>query len=325
MGNHSASSFDPTLEGNHSGSVVPDYDNINVPFWEAHLVPYDPNIKPDSGSSPRSPEPTYVTDSNVWHWNGGDGYKTEFCIHKTHPAILSGGILDGVDSLAEMKTALFPTIDSVTNQTYIPISHALYIDVANGEHSAFEGVTYGPGNAIMIGTGLNPAQQCQFRQVSVANDTDMRPYHYPIKQSFISDDEYLIGKYTCGAYLFVAPVNYEGISVDGNHPLLSNKAVGTGPSNAINFTVIFQYRCSDKIEEIGGYRLPAVYGNKLTNVGYRKKIGLDIYIRDTTKQSGNAYGNIFSFDIQVDCVYDNTLQGAAGVSSSTGTYSTVTY
>ena len=60
-------------------------------------------------------------------------------------------------------------------------------------------------------------------------------------------------------------------------------------------------------------------------MSYTRKIGIDIYQKDVTKLSGNAYGAVFSFDIQVQCKYDDILQGFTGTTSSTGTYNTVTY
>ena len=90
--------------------------------------------------------------------------------------------------------------------------------------------------------------------------------------------------------------------------------------------ILFQYRCSDILQYIGGYRNTNVYGGtQPTNVSYTRKIGIDIYQKDVTKLSGNAYGAVFSFDIQVQCKYDDILQGFTGTTSSTGTYNTVTY
>ena len=74
----------------------------------------------------------------------------------------------------------------------------------------------------------------------------------------------MIGKYTCGAYLYPFPLNYETLSVEGNHPRLSFKEVELGSENSINIPILFQFRCSDKLANVGGYRTSGA----LTNIKY---------------------------------------------------------
>lgn len=320
MGNHSKTNNDPTLHGNFIDVSPLTSSQINIPFLEGHYIPYDPNARPKDYANVSI---NYDMSSDIWNYTGSaGGYLTEFCLHKDHPAVKTNGVLNTVTGLNSMIDALFPSINGsgVQVQPVIPISHALYMEVADGEISPFDGHPY-DGTYINI----NNSQQCQYRQVITTDSTQKRAYHYPIKLGFTADDEYLVGKYTCGAYLFISPAKYETISIDGNHPMLSKRKVSTGTENSINLTVIFQYRCSDKLENIGGYRLPSIYGSKLTNVGYTKKIGIDIYIKDSSAKSGVTHSDVFSFDIEVECKYDNELQGAASVSSATGTYNVVTY
>jgi len=115
--------------------------------------------------------------------------------------------------------------------------------------------------------------------------------HYPIKLGFTKNDEYLIGKYTCGAYLYMYPTNYESVSVEGNFPARSTKTVKFGPENALNIPVLFQFRASDKLGYIGGFRRT---GDALTNIKYSKKLGIDIILKDYAP---------FSFDLQVSAQY----------------------
>jgi hypothetical protein len=114
--------------------------------------------------------------------------------------------------------------------------------------------------------------------------------HYPAKIGFYANDEYLIGKYTCGAYLYMSPLDYAAVSVDGSTEL-AKRMLEFGEDKAINIPVVFQFRCSDKTGYIGGYRSS---GN-LTNITYIKKIGVDIQARNES---------LFSFDIEMSCKYE---------------------
>jgi len=114
---------------------------------------------------------------------------------------------------------------------------------------------------------------------------------YPIKNGFLPNDAYLIGRYTCGAYLYLAPTNYSTISVSGLSPTGSSTSLPYGQSAAIRIPLIFQFRCSDKLGFIGGWR--ADTPNGLKNVKYTKRLGIDLY---TGSQP-------FSFDVIVSGQY----------------------
>jgi hypothetical protein len=77
---------------------------------------------------------------------------------------------------------------------------------------------------------------------------------FPIKLGFSTGDEYLIGKKTCGAYLYMMPQSYSAISVDGSHPNLSKREVTSGSGAAISIPVVFQFRSKDKAGYVGGWR-----------------------------------------------------------------------
>jgi hypothetical protein len=114
---------------------------------------------------------------------------------------------------------------------------------------------------------------------------------YPDKLGFTVNDQFLIGKYSCGAYLYLAPQSGSSIQVSGT-TALSTFSLGTGETNAINVPIIFQFRAVDKLGYIGGWRKS---GN-LSNVTYTKKIGIDIQVQNEDS---------FSFDIQVTGSYKN--------------------
>lgn len=263
--------------------------DLDIPYNEGMYLPYLPGVDHGGGGG---------TDSDVWVGTNsvspgtadGDGYLTEFCIHVDHPDIQTATISDAED----FDDLLFPDITTDT-QKYPLISHGLYFEIESGGTNDLGGKDY---------------QQVAYRQVT--DDTDVIS-NYPIKLGFATNDEYLIGKYTCGAYLFMGPSIYEDVSIDGNHPRLAKRVIEFGSESSINIPIIFQYRCSDKLEYVGGYRDG---GDVLSNISYKKKIGFDIYEKLNTSELSADYGDIFSFDLEVTCRYSREAATDAPVSVS---------
>lgn len=251
-----------------------------VPLNGNSYVPFRP------GESNNLVIPHGGTNSDVWigTTNGsavpqGFGYLTEFCIHKDHPDIQ--GLAAGLDvsSLASSadRQDLFGPFVAGTNQEYLPFAHAPFMETSVNEQTGVLGNNYN------IQANRQTPSEATSAIMSTNND-------FPIKLGFTPNDEYLIGKYTCGSYLYMFPNNYNDISVDGNHPVLSTKVIAAGSENAINIPVLFQYRCSDKLSFIGGFRT----SETLKNIKYSKKIGIDIFVKDDVP---------FSFDIEVSTQY----------------------
>jgi hypothetical protein len=230
-----------------------------------------------------TPTNSYTTHINGWHvlpilpaagtqhidiWSGtpagsGNGWLSEFCIHKEHPNA------NGLWNNGEWnKTG----IDNNLTQNYLKFVHAehFYRDVTDSEGRLQLG--YAP-----------------FEPVTSAM-TSPNYKNYPAKLGFHKNDEFLVGRYTCGAYLFMSPVDYSGISVDGNNEL-AKKTLEFGEDRGINIPIIFQFRCSDKIGKIGGHRA----SGDISNISYTKTIGLDIQVRGEST---------FSFDVEVSCKYE---------------------
>jgi hypothetical protein len=135
----------------------------------------------------------------------------------------------------------------------------------------------------------------------------MREEHFPIKTSFDANDKYLIGRYTCGAYLHISPGSYSNLSATSISPNGAKRTLKYGTENSIRIPLVFQYRCSDYLKYIGGFRVDSPSG--LTNIRYVKKIGLDIGLKD----------EFFSFDIQVSAQYEketSVITPATGVSQT---------
>jgi hypothetical protein len=159
--------------------------------------------------------------------------------------------------------------------------------------------------------GAKSFQQAAYRlPVLPSTINDLGEYNYPIKNSFDINDKYLIGKYTCGAYLYLAPASHQSIGATSISTNGAKRTLQYGSANSIKIPLTFQYRCSDYLGYIGGYRVDTTFG--LTNVSYSKKIGLDIALKDET----------FSFDVQVTAIYEKetaVVTPPSGISPSAAT------
>ena len=256
---------------NYKGQTVLGVQNIPV-NW-AHYLPFDPS-HPVPGTQP---------DARVWNGNTdankvaqAGGHLSEFCISKDHPEIPTLFLANF--NVTNIATKFRPLFTANSPQLYLPFSQALHFETSVSENS-----------------GTNVFGVPYYKQASRISPTSptggtTNEKNYPIKLGFSKNDEYLIGKYTCGAYLYMYPTNYQSISVEGNFPGRSTKPVKLGPENALNIPVLFQFRVSDRLGYVGGYRI----NSTLTNIKYSKKMGLDIILKD---------GEPFSFDMQVSTQY----------------------
>lgn len=126
---------------------------------------------------------------------------------------------------------------------------------------------------------------------------------YPDKLGFYSHDRFLIGKNTCGCYLYAAPSFFNQLQVNGTD-YRSTKIVEYGEDKAIVVPIIFQFRMVDYYGtsptsgKVGGYN----YSNPnalVQNIIYEKKLGIDISVKDEP---------LFSFDIAVSAKYNRNTQ-----------------
>ena len=236
------------------------------------FTPYDPTLS--------SSYATVIGGTAAAVWNGtftgstggnpvGNGQLSEFCIHTGHPYVISVGSTYSFTSYSDMVKPY-----SSTSVSYAPFRHT----------QTFWGDTTLPQYWVQQATRT----PIDFATGATAAREDNM---YADKLGFSSNDEYLIGKYSCGAYLYLGPVSNTVLQVPGT-TALSVTYLGEGETNAINIPVIFQFRAVDKLGYIGGWRKA---GN-LSNITYTKKIGIDIQIRNDDS---------FSFDVQVSGSYQN--------------------
>jgi hypothetical protein len=258
----------------YSGTTV---GTATVPVNWGHYLPYMP-LDP-SGPIPNANSKVWngTTDSSS---NGvGGGSLTEFCISKDHPSLktLFGASFSwGIPAISSKFRPAFATTSSTEPQKVLPFSHAIHFETSVAEGTNAFGIEYYKQAARI--TPITPTA------------TAGEEKNYPIKLGFTPNDEYLIGKYTCGAYFYMFPLNYDAISVQGNIPSRAAKGVKLGSENALNIPILFQFRCSDKLGYIGGFRT----NGTLNNIKYQKKIGLDIIVKNDVP---------FSFDLEVSAQY----------------------
>tara|TARA_Y100000389_G_scaffold142024_1_gene139967 strand:+ start:2177 stop:6070 length:3894 start_codon:yes stop_codon:yes gene_type:complete len=127
---------------------------------------------------------------------------------------------------------------------------------------------------------------------------DGNGYERNVKTAFDSFDQYLLGKQSCGSYLFVSTDTHQNIQVDGDS-VQSEEVVQFGQQNSLNIPLVFQYRMTDYFGtgpgSSGGIGNIAGDSTGATvNVTYTKKLGFDLYPNDQS---------VFQYDIEVFAKY----------------------
>ena len=249
-----------------------------VPVDGGSLIPF----KPGGSSTPGT--------SNADIWNGtyssgtsvGNGKLNEFCIHRSHPA-LSGS--------ATFESLIRPT-QGTSGFNYPAFRHSFGFESSSTDTLFITSVT----------NQTKTYQQLSYHQIATNSyGTAGVNTSYPEKLGFSADDEWLVGKYSCGAYLFLAPSSHSPIQVEGS-TTLATKTLSSGTENAIVIPVIFQMRCQDKLNKVGGFRT----SGDIRNITYTKKIGIDIKVNNE---------ELFSFDLSVSGSYTKSALASPTYSS----------
>ena len=246
------------------------------------MIPYEPAATPAIVSG--------ATASNIWIGtfsgstggtpNGG-GVISEFCVDKDHPYLVSIGESYSFVNYADLAK---PYADNT--KIYPPFRHTQTF--------------WGDTTLDYYWVQQSYRVPSQFATGATASRDDRM---YADKLGFTANDEYLIGKFSCGAYLYLGPTTPSSVQVDGSTSL-STRAIADGETNAINIPLIFQFRAVDKSGYIGGFRKSGT----LSNITYTKKLGIDIQVKNE---------DIFSFDVQISGSYKNDTLVAPNFDSGT--------
>lgn len=249
-----------------------------IPVDGGSLIPF----KPGGASTPGT--------SNADIWNGtyssgtavGNGKLNEFCVHRSHPA-LSGS--------ATFESLIRPT-QGTSGFNYPAFRHAFGFESSSTDTLFTSSVT----------NQTKTYQQLSYHQIATNSyGASGVNTSYPEKLGFSADDEWLVGKYSCGAYLFLAPSSHSPVQVEGS-TTLATKTLSSGTENAIVIPVIFQMRCQDKLNKVGGFRT----SGDIRNITYTKKIGIDIKVNNE---------ELFSFDLSVSGSYTKSALASPTYSS----------
>jgi hypothetical protein len=275
----------------------------SIPYISGHYVPVDPTL---SSLQIRINGSSYPLTANVNVWKGrlsasnapiGGGLLSEFCISIDHPDLKKNGRYNKAWSpslylpLPVNNSTGLGISDPARGYSIspfiikrLPFSHAAHFETSQSD--------------IINALGARNFQQAAYRKPELPDVYPptldaMRENHYPIKSSFETNDKYLIGRYTCGAYMFISPKSYQEIGATSISPNAVKRIVQVGVNNSIKIPLVFQYRCSDYLKYVGGFRADQPSG--LTNVGYVKKMGFDIGLKS----------QVFSFDVEIGARYTN--------------------
>lgn len=142
---------------------------------------------------------------------------------------------------------------------------------------------YGP----LENTSIDGKTQAAYYTDPSSNDS--------IKIAFTENDQYTLGPYSVGSYMFLGPKDHQLLAVDGSNAL-ANKLISSGNDNAINIPLIFQYRMTDYSGQ-GNSGIGNIGGDSsgtTKQLAFSKIMGFDIYYdRD----------QVFSFDVKITAKY----------------------
>ena len=211
----------------------------------------------------------YVRENFIFGGFNGDntkkeGYLTEFCVHIDHPLVKSGIL---ANSTLYDQSTLIPK----STEANIPFYHTKLMSIESGQNNYQLQLAYGG---------------------QLTEDDSIK--NYSAKFGFSEYDKYLIGKNTCGAYLFLAPELPKTLHTGSN---IYNKGLILN-NNEIRIPILFQCRMSDYYGE-GNNGSGRIGGDaSKSNVNYSKKIGLDFLQKNK---------DLFSFDLSVEMQYQKNI------------------
>lgn len=264
-------------------TYTPAFGVNGIPMNLGAMIPFDPTAVTGI-SNPSVWRGTYTT--TIVGGNlplttpAGGGILNEYCIHISHPTLIN----EASGSQGTFNSLVRPTQ---------PPTGTVGFNYPEFRHAA--GFWVSPSDVLdpAITSQQKSYQQLAYNKILNTNyGANGSNQAYPEKLGFSADDEFLIGKYTCGAYLFMAPSNHLSIQVEGS-TTLAVKSLQPGTQNNIVVPVIFQMRCQDKLGYVGGYRSAGT----IRNITYNKRIGIDVKVNNE---------DIFSFDISVSGSYSKS-------------------
>ena len=227
-------------------------------------------------------------------------YNNGLFLHKDHPD-LENLYLDAQEAVANPSSV---SDTDQKNNIKIMVDNAIYTmpitaTYATGTSFLYSGIQplVGTSFATSEVNSVLAAKQLAFQKTSGLIALGDRTF----KMSFDANDQYLLGGRSCGAFLFLSPINLNTLSVEGDSKQskkeIKGRVAAIDSSNALSVDIIFQYRMTDYYGNDAASDIGRVGGQaklNFPNLTYTKKIGLDIF---------DKYDQQFSFDLEVFAKY----------------------
>lgn len=225
----------------------------------------------------------------------------------------NNGVL-GTDFIWNGATGGLVQLSTVTNAKYdtgilLHQNHPMAASGLNALEIQSNGIVGAmPKVAVLRANDPRGKKQMPLRKITTTNSAGQPSILKTYKNSFSTDDQYLLGGHSCGSFLYIAPLNKNSLVVDAKNKS-GKKTITNGRSNAITIDMIFEYRMTDYFGagDTGSGRVGGIVGNTLTNLTYSKKIGIDIV---------DIQGNNFLFDVEVYAKYKSTGKNVNSITSA---------
>lgn len=230
---------------------------------------------------------------------GAANYNNGLFLHKDHPDLenLYQDLQDNGSSnnanvtVAEQQTNIQTLVNNALYTMPIPSTYA------TGTSYVYSGLAIGSSFSPSAINANKATKQLAFQKTSNLITEGDRTF----KMSFDANDQYLLGGRSCGAFLFLSPINLNTLKVGGDtrqsRKNIKKKVGNLDSSSALSVDIVFQYRMTDYFGNDSDSDIGRVGGQaklRFPNLTYTKKIGLDIF---------DKYDQQFSFDLEVFAKY----------------------
>ena len=232
---------------------------------------------------------------------GAANYNNGLFIHKSHPD-LENLYVDFLDNVANQNDV---NDDEQRNNIKTIVDNAIYTMPIISTYATGTTFVYSGVNALMgrefSTSAVNSTKATQ--QLAFQKTSELIPLggDRTFKMSFDANDQYLLGGRSCGAFLFLSPINLNTLTVSGDtkqsNKVIEKRVGNLDNSNAISVDIIFQYRMTDYFGNDPDSDIGRIGGQaklRFPNLTYTKKIGLDIF---------DKHDQQFSFDLEVFAKY----------------------
>jgi len=232
---------------------------------------------------------------------GISNYNNGLYMHKHHPDLEhlyidfkeDGSVNDSSVTVTEQQEHVKTLVNNALYTMPITSTYATGTSfIYSGRYSSI-----GASFATSPVDSVKATKQLAFQKTSGLINAGDRTF----KMSFDANDQYMLGGRSCGAFLFLSPINLNTLRVAGDAKQSRKQIkakVGTlANSNAVSVDIIFQYRMTDYFGNDASSDIGRIGGQaklRFPNLTYTKKIGLDIF---------DKHDQQFSFDLEVFAKY----------------------